>query len=75
MRKEKKSPSECKVPKNSKQRKESEVAQSCPTLCNPVYDSTPAAKEGEALYNQQKQDWELPVAQIMNFLVQNSDLN
>ena len=27
-----------------------------------------AAKDGEALYSQQKQDWELTVAQIMNFL-------
>ena len=34
-----------------------------------------AAKNGEALYNQQKQDMELTVAQIMNFLLQNSDLN
>ena len=34
-----------------------------------------AAKDGEALYSQQKQDWELTVAQIMNFLLQNSDLN
>ena len=25
-----------------------------------------AAKDGEALYSQQKQDWELTVAQIMN---------
>ena len=25
-----------------------------------------AAKDGEALYNQQKQDWELAVDQIMN---------
>ena len=33
-----------------------------------------AAKDGEALYSQQKQDWELTVAQIMNFLLQNSDL-
>jgi len=33
------------------------------------------AKDGEALYNQQKQDWELTVAQIMNSLLQNSDLN
>ena len=33
------------------------------------------AADDEALYNQQKQDWELTVAQIMNFLVQNSDLN
>ena len=34
-----------------------------------------AAKYGEALYSQQKQDWELTVAQIMNSLLQNSDLN
>ena len=34
-----------------------------------------AAKDGEALYSQQKQDWELPVAQIMNSLLPNSDLN
>ena len=34
-----------------------------------------AAKDGEVLYSQQKQDWELAVAQIMNFLLQNSDLN
>ena len=34
-----------------------------------------AAKDGEALYSQQKQDWELTVAQIMNFLLQNSDLD
>ena len=27
-----------------------------------------AAKYGEALYSQQKQDWELAVAQIMNSL-------
>ena len=27
-----------------------------------------AAKDGEALYNQQKQDWELTVPQIMNSL-------
>ena len=33
-----------------------------------------AAEDGEALYSQQKQDWELTVAQIMNSL-QNSDLN
>ena len=33
-----------------------------------------AAKDGEALYSQQKQDQELTVAQIMNFLLQNSDL-
>ena len=34
-----------------------------------------AAKDEEALYSQQKQDWELTVAQIMNSLLQNSDLN
>ena len=34
-----------------------------------------AAKDGEALYSQQKQDWELTGAQIMNFLLPNSDLN
>ena len=33
------------------------------------------AKEGEALYSQQKQDRELTVAQIMNTLLSNSDLN
>ena len=33
-----------------------------------------AAKHGEALYSQQKQDWELTVAQIMNSLLQNSYL-
>ena len=34
-----------------------------------------AAKDGEALYSQEKQDQELTVAQIMNSLLQNSDLN
>ena len=34
-----------------------------------------AAEDGEALYNQQKQDWELTVAQIMNSLLPNSDSN
>ena len=34
-----------------------------------------AAKDGEALYSQQKQDQELTVAQTMNSLLQNSDLN
>ena len=34
-----------------------------------------AAKDGEALYSQQKQDQELTVAQIMNSLSPNSDLN
>ena len=32
-----------------------------------------AAKDREALYSQQKQDWELTVAQIMNSILQNSD--
>ena len=34
-----------------------------------------AAKDGEALYSQQKQDQELTVAQIINSLLQNLDLN
>ena len=34
-----------------------------------------AAKEGDALYSQQKQDWELTAAQIMTSLLPNSDLN
>ena len=34
-----------------------------------------AAEDGEALYSQQKQDQELTVAQIMNSLLQNLDLN
>ena len=34
-----------------------------------------AAKDEVGLYSQQKQDWELTVSQIMNFLLQNSDLN
>ena len=33
-----------------------------------------AAKDREALYSQQKQDWELTVAQIINSLLPNSDL-
>ena len=33
-----------------------------------------AAKDGEALYSQQKQDQELTVTQIMNSLLPNSDL-
>ena len=31
-----------------------------------------ATKDGEALNSQQKQDWELTVAQIMSSLLQNS---
>ena len=34
-----------------------------------------AAKDGEAVYSKQKQDWELTVAQIMNSLLSNSDLH
>ena len=34
-----------------------------------------AAEGGEALHNQLKQDRELTVAQIINSLLQNSDLN
>ena len=33
-----------------------------------------AAKNGEALYSQQTQDWELTVTQIMKSLLPNSDL-
>ena len=33
-----------------------------------------AAKDAEALYSQQKQNWELTVAQIMNSLLPNLDL-
>ena len=34
-----------------------------------------AAEDGETLYSQQKQDWEMTVAQIMNSLLPNSDRN
>ena len=33
------------------------------------------AKDGKALYSQQKQDWELTVAQIMKSLLENLNLN
>ena len=33
------------------------------------------AKDGEAVYSQQKQDLELTVAQIISPLLQNADLN
>ena len=33
-----------------------------------------AAKDGDALYSQQKQDWEQTVAQIMSSLLPNSGL-
>ena len=32
-------------------------------------------EDGEALYSQQKEDWEQTVAQIMNSLLPNSDVN
>ena len=38
-------------------------------------DSILIAEDGKALYSQQKQDQELTIAQIMNSLFQNSDLN
>ena len=44
-------------------------------LLHASYDESFAAKDGEALYSQQKQDQELTVAQIMNSLLPNSDLN
>ena len=34
-----------------------------------------AARDGEALHSQQKQDWELTVAQTRSSLLQNSELN
>jgi len=34
-----------------------------------------AAKDGEGLYSQQKQNQELTVSEIMNSLLPNSDLN
>jgi len=34
-----------------------------------------AAKDEDALYSQQKQDWELTMAQIMNSLLPNSELS
>ena len=34
-----------------------------------------AAEDREALYSQQKQDWELTVTLIMKSLLQNSELN
>ena len=33
-----------------------------------------AAKDGEALYSKQKQDWELTVAQIINPLLPNKSI-
>ena len=34
-----------------------------------------SAKDGKALNSQKQQDWELTVAQIMDTLLPNSDLN
>ena len=34
-----------------------------------------AAKDGEALYSEQKQDREMTLAQVMNSLLPNPDLN
>ena len=34
-----------------------------------------AAEDGKAVYSQQKQDWELTVAQIMNSLKPNTEVN
>ena len=34
-----------------------------------------AAKDGQVPYSQQKQDWDLTIAQTMNYLLSNSDLN
>ena len=34
-----------------------------------------ATKDGEALYRRRKQDGELTVVQVMNSLLQNSDVN
>ena len=42
---------------------------------NQIDDIYFAAKDGEALYSQQKQDQKLTVAQIINSLLPNSDLN
>ena len=53
----------------------------CSCLENPMNSMkrqkgrTLKAKDGEALYSQQKQDQELTVAQIMNSLLPNLDLN
>ena len=41
--------------------------------CSNYHTIALTAKDGEALYSQQKQDWELTVAQIMNSLLPNSD--
>ena len=43
--------------------------------CRNQIDIFFAAKDGEALYSQQKQDQELTVSQTMNSLLPSSDLN
>ena len=75
-----------------KVKSESEVAQLCPTLRDPVDCSLPGSSvhgifqarvlewgatafSRQALYSHQKQDWKLTVAQIMNSLLPNSDVN
>ena len=42
----------------------------CVWVCVCVYAHTFAAEDGEALYSLQKQDQELTVAQMMNYLLQ-----
>ena len=61
---------------------QNEAGQKLIEFCHHQMDNTEirliiffAAKDGEALYSQQKQDQELTVAQIMNSLLPNSDLN
>jgi len=43
--------------------------------CGNQIDYILCSQDGEALYSQQKQDQELTVAQIINSLLPNSDLN
>ena len=70
-----------------KVKSESEFTESCPTLTsihehwkNQMVNTEIrliiffAAKDGEALYSQQKQDQELTVAQIVNSFLPNLDL-
>ena len=40
-----------------------------------IYQLSSQGSPGEALYSQHKPDWELTVAQIMNSLLPNSELN
>ena len=48
---------------------------SCEVRSHYSFDLHFSNKDGEALYSQQKQDQELTVAQTMNSLLPNSDLN